>query len=55
VPVAVFTSACGLIAAACATTARETHQMGMAELGNRGPGLPALTTSRELVGEAAAR
>ena len=55
VPVAVFTSACGLIAAACAATARETHKLGMSELGNRGPGLPELTTPRELLSGAAAR
>jgi MFS family permease len=55
VPVAVFTSVCGLIAAVCATTARETHLVPMAELGNRGPGLPELTAPRELAGRTSAR
>jgi MFS family permease len=55
VPVAVFTSVAGLLAAVCATTARETHREPMVELGNRGPGLPELSAPRELVGGAAAR
>jgi MFS family permease len=46
VPVAVFTSAAALIAAACAATARETHKVHMLDLGKRGVGLPALAGDR---------
>ena len=42
VPVAVFTTVAGLLAAGCAATARETHRVHMLDLGKRGPGLPAL-------------
>ena len=42
VPVAVFTTVAGVVAAACAATARETFRVPMIELGKRGPGLPAL-------------
>ena len=41
-PVAVFTSVAGVVAAGCAATARETFRVPMLELGKRGPGLPAL-------------
>ena len=42
VPVAIFTTVAGVLAAACAATARETYRVHMLDLGKRGPGLPVL-------------
>ncbi len=55
VPVAVFTSLASLVAAACAATARETYHVRLADLGNRGPGLPELSAAHDRVEEAALR